>query len=176
MVGADKFGKYTAPVQGANVWHKFKLDGKIALVPQANFRTSISWNQLNSLGLVYGVTVEIDGATYLVRLMNGTGILHTELPPIIDRLNINISLESLSEWDRTLGRISSAGTGTWGNLTALDVLGGNYTIWCRETHYSYPSSAVIRAVAGNNITHVSARDKASTVSYRAFHPILILQE
>lgn len=55
-------------------WLKFSLDYKTLFVAKKPFRYSISWNQINAVGAVFGTTqVTIDGKLYKVRLLKGRG-------------------------------------------------------------------------------------------------------
>lgn len=59
-----------ASFQGNDInWFKFVLDGKIMRIPKKPIYINISWNALNSLGLVYGKRLERFGIAYNVRLM-----------------------------------------------------------------------------------------------------------
>ncbi len=54
-------------------WLKFILDGKILYVAKKTFRHTVSWDHLNSLGIVTGTkTVTFGGNTYKVRLLKAT--------------------------------------------------------------------------------------------------------
>lgn len=53
-------------------WVKYARDGKVIYVPNSTVATNVSWNQLNTAGLVDGTkTVTIQGNTFKVRLLTG---------------------------------------------------------------------------------------------------------
>lgn len=53
-------------------WLKFSYLGKIEFVAKKPLRHSISWNNINAVGAVFGSkTININGKTYKVRLMKG---------------------------------------------------------------------------------------------------------
>ena len=53
-------------------WLKFSYLGKVEFVAKKSFRHSISWDDINAVGAVFGnKTININGKTYKVRLMKG---------------------------------------------------------------------------------------------------------
>lgn len=59
-------------VNNTTPWLKFVDAGKTFYMPKMIIRTTITWTQLNTLGLILGTkTVVINGLTYKVRVMTG---------------------------------------------------------------------------------------------------------
>lgn len=102
-------------------WLKFSLDYKTLYVAKKPFRYSISWNQLNSVGIVSGTTtVTINGKLYKVRLLKGRG----------DGLNTTISYgnDTLpthnSEWNRLMYHVAASINGT--NISSEGIVSGDW--------------------------------------------------
>lgn len=82
-------------------WLKFILDGKILYVAKKTFRHTVSWDNLNSLGIVTGTkTVTFGGNTYKVRLLKAT-VTDFQYGYGYDPVETHGS-----EWNRLLYRIS----------------------------------------------------------------------
>ncbi len=53
-------------------WHKFiEEDGKTLLICDRNLIRSISWNDLNGAGFIFGKELELDGTLYKCRVLTG---------------------------------------------------------------------------------------------------------
>lgn len=52
-------------------WREANIDGKKLLICDRVLLTSISWDELNSHGLIFGKTVTIDGQQYKLRVLTG---------------------------------------------------------------------------------------------------------
>ena len=85
-------------------WLKFSLDSKTLYVAKKPLRINISWNTLNSSGLITGTTTTvIGGKTYKVRLLKGRGDgLTTDIGSGYD-----LKATWNSEWNRTMYHVCS---------------------------------------------------------------------
>jgi hypothetical protein len=98
-------------------WLKFSLDYKTLYVSKRPFRYSVSWDQINAVGAVFGTTqVTINGKTYKVRLLKGRG----------DNL-INAAVKGYdvpathgSEWNRLMYHVAGAPLGNASNSLASE--------------------------------------------------------
>ena len=108
-----------------------KSDGTKLLVCDRCLVVSISWNNLNSAGLIFGKEVTIDGKKYKLRSLTGsTGASGTN------------GAGCNNEWDNLIDAVGESNDIThWQNM---------YT-WCQETYYN---NASFRSIRGYN----SARD------------------
>lgn len=53
------------------IWHKMKDGNKILFICDRNILVSVSWNDLNEQGYIFGKNVIIDGKQYLCRVLTG---------------------------------------------------------------------------------------------------------
>lgn len=101
-----------------------KSDGTKLLVCDRCLVVSISWNNLNSAGLIFGKEVIIDGKKYKLRSLTGsTGASGTN------------GAGCNNEWDNLIDAVGESNDIThWQNM---------YT-WCQETYYNNTSNRSIR--------------------------------
>lgn len=120
-------------INSAQPWLKFALNGKILYVAKKHFRHTVSWNDLNAVGAVYGTkTVVIGGKTYKVRLLKTSIIDPTPEP-------WNWAAVIGSEWNKLIHPIHvKAGTQNWYRNEGVDPdvpnWGINYTDADLETN------------------------------------------
>lgn len=150
-------------INNAGGFLKFLRDGKIRYVATKPFRHSVSWNQLNAIGLVSGSkVVSIDGQSYRVRLLTGG--------------NGNPSSAAGGEWDELIYAVCSGrpGSYTGPRLAELSVatlyIGEGSTIRstiCQETQNGVPGNCIRR---GRDNTQYYAglpkTDNGNTVLWR----------
>jgi hypothetical protein len=90
-------------------WLKFNDNGTIKLIAKKPLKYSISWNQLNEKGLVFGsVIININNEQYKVRLISGS----TSNPAVNDSglyHGFNIREREGGEWNRLMYPIFGTG-------------------------------------------------------------------
>lgn len=117
-------------------WLKFIIDDKIIFVAKKPFRHSLSWANINTASPIYSEkTVNIDGLTYKVRLMDG-----------IQRPNSSTNNTKGSEWNRLMLPIHiNAKTQSWYSAHLVESVvpywGIDFSNSDLETHYSFGSGA-----------------------------------
>ena len=120
-------------INSTQPWLKFALNGKTLYVAKKHFRHTISWNNINAVGAVYGTkTVAIGGKTYKVRLLKTSLI-----DPMSDPLNWAEVIGS--EWNKLMHPIHvKVGTQNWSSNQGVDPdvpnWGINYTDADLETN------------------------------------------
>ena len=128
-------------INSTQPWLKFALNGKTLYVAKKHFRHTLSWNNINGAGAVYGTkTVAIGGKTYKVRLLKTS---------LIDPMSDPFDWAEVigSEWNKLMHPIHvKAGTQNWKrnqgvdpdvpnwgiNYTDSDLETNVYTSWCQE--------------------------------------------
>lgn len=124
-----KTEKILTPLSEDPIWHKFIYQGKILFVPQMSVTsTAISWRELYHMGAVFGdefvdgtfppaldyvptkqgLTLELDGYTYKVRLMrftSGDSIEGISDDDLALTLGVHSSTISNSEYFQTVSRL-----------------------------------------------------------------------
>ncbi|MGK4040966.1 hypothetical protein AB0Y20_01595 [Heyndrickxia oleronia] len=142
-------------------WLKFAFQNKILFISMKPIRHSISWDNINAAGCVFGKNVIIDNLTYKVRLIKGA-LTDPSKDADTDRGARG------SEWNALMLPIhQQSSTGTWDypayadpnvpdwgtRFTDVDLVtrptGGNGAYsWCQETTTSISTDRVIRGVSG----------------------------
>ena len=142
-------------------WLKFAFQNKILFISMKPIRHSISWDNINTAGCVFGKNVIIDNLTYKVRLIKGA-LTDPSKDADTDRGARG------SEWNALMLPIhQQSSTGTWDypayadpnvpdwgtRFTDVDLVtrptGGNGAYsWCQETTTSISTDRVIRGVSG----------------------------
>ncbi len=90
-------------------WLKFSYLGKIEFVAKKPFRHSISWDDINAVGAVFGnKTININGKTYKVRLMKGKTEGKQD-----DRSAYSGTINHGSEWNRLMLPIHESAPSNW---------------------------------------------------------------
>lgn len=119
-----------------------KKDGTKLLICDRCLVVSVSWNNLNSAGLIFGKEVIIDGKKYKLRSLTGsTGAPGTN------------GAGSNNEWDNLIDAVGESNDIThWQNM---------YT-WCQETYYNDASSRSIRGYISARLCYLSGATNANT--------------
>lgn len=150
-------------------WMKFNYNGQILIVAQKGIRASVSWNNLNAAGLVFGKTVTVKGQNYKIRLMTGG--------------NGDPSSAAGGEWDRLMYAVGSSRPSTYSgpvlqsfsNTTlGVAVSNGNvnYSTLCQEKISGNTGNCVRRGRdALNWYAGLAITDNGTAVTWR---PILEL--
>lgn len=140
-------------------WLHFELDGKTLYVAKKPLRHSISWNNINAQGVVFGTrTIELNGETFKVRLLTGAD---TD-PTSATSGSYDPAGTSDSEWNRLLYAVhngvhtnsqNTTPPGYWPLYSDIDLVvhstGGNGSrSWCQETNASSTGSRVYRGQRG----------------------------
>ena len=106
-------------------WLKFSYNNTIQYTPLKPIRHTISWNDLNNAGLVFGdKTIDIDGNTYKVRLFKGTRFPESNL--LLEHGEKNTpDMYHGSEWNRLMAPIHDGATvdGGWRQQQLAQYLG-----------------------------------------------------
>ena len=166
-------------------WLHFNDNGRDIYIAKKPYRHSVSWDQLNAVGAVYGSkTVTIGGKLYMVRLIKGgngdptTGGTY---------YGYNTTEHQGSEWNRYMYPIhatthvdaSNPNTSDMGTLAQYtdeqlhlhNNYGNGAYNWCQEVSGSGASYRVVRGYVG--VTY--GRDTSSgTNTYIGWRPLLEL--
>ena len=130
-----------------------KLDGTKMLVCDRCLVVSITWNNLNSAGLIFGKEITIDGQKYKVRSLTGsTGASGT------------YGTGCNNEWDQFLDAVGESNDLVhWQNM---------YT-WCQDTYYSNSSYRSLRgSSSARNYNYGTATSDYIGVGWRPALEIL----
>lgn len=165
-------------------WLKFAHEGKTLYVAKRPFRRSISWNQINAIGAVFGTkTVSINGQNFKVRLLRGRG---DGLSTLVSGFDVEASHNS--EWNRLLYHVSGKpfatiendlssegiSEGDWAEYSEAELLmhddfgAGSYS-WCQESAGAY---RIVRGYLGVSWLEYGA--SSSTAAYVGWRPCLEL--
>ena len=161
-------------------WLKFALDGKILFRPMKAFRSSISYNAINSAECVFGTkTVQKNGLTYKVRLMKGANTDPADA--------FNGAICHYSEWNKLILPIHikakdkswaypnnvETDVPYWGiDFTNADLQitsGNGRAVWCQEVIES-TSNRLFRGFLG--VSDSSSTTPSSTNGVRGWAPVL----
>jgi hypothetical protein len=168
-------------------WLKFAYKGKIQFVAMKPIRHTLSWDDINAAGAIYGKNITIGGLTYKVRSFRGAEHDPTNSYADPDKDAIG------SEWnDLMLPLHERAATGSWAypeyagtvpnwgiGFTGADLLthysyGSGSSTWCQEVQDTNTDRRINR---GYNEIAYSRGTRASTVSaIYGFRPVLELEE
>lgn len=157
IVTVEKLKDMIGMTQGTNSvtgdinFLKFNDNGSIIYIASNVISASISWNYLESLGMVVGKEISINGKRYICRLMSGSN----GDPNVVDD----------SEWKRLIvDLVPSKSDSNWNNSTM-----------CKETLYSDSNMYAIRR-GGDAVDHLMHFDKRSTFTTTGFRPVLEMVE
>lgn len=102
-------------INSTQPWLKFALNGKTLYVAKKHFRHTLSWDNINTAGAVYGTkTVAIGGKTYKVRVLKTSPI-----DPMSDPFDWAEVIGS--EWNKLMHPIHvKAGTQSWQRNQGVD--------------------------------------------------------
>lgn len=167
-------------------WLKFSYLGKIEFIAKKPFRHSISWNDINNVGVAFGNrTIKIGDHTYKIRLMKGKTEGKQD-----DSSSNDGSINHGSEWNKLILPIHQKAPSNWNykdnvnsptenwnvGYTDKDLLtntsGGNGSwSWCQE----YGESTRYRLHRGSYSVSASSSDGPSNASgYCGWRPVLEL--
>lgn len=182
---ASAIGLTAGTAQHTNAgWLHFELDGKTLYVAKKPYRHSVSWNNINGRGAVFGTrTVVINGGTYKVRLLTGADVDPT--PP---RSSFNPVGTSDSEWDRLIYNVHNGvhtrannmtPPGHWPLYSDTDLVvhstGGNGSrSWCQETDANDTSRRLGRGSFG--VSYFTFNGASTAARSSGWRPVLELVE
>jgi len=116
------------------------------LIAKKTFRHSISWDNINSVGAVFGKIITLDGVKYIVRLLSTT------------------------EWNKFMYPLHIShpdGSPVWANYSDCDLL---VKTSCGNGGYSWTSSLERRG--GDSITETASPASSSNGSFLGWRPVL----
>ena len=168
-------------------WLKFSLDYKTLYVAKRPFRRSVSWDQINARGAVFGDTqVEINGKLYKVRLLKGRG---DELTTSISN-GYDTQPTHNSEWNRLMYHVSGTPFANASNTLASEgITEGDWAQFSESELLTYHASGTggyslcqdqadttrcARGVYG--VSYIRGIDRTSTAITLAWRPCLELVE
>lgn len=150
-------------INATEPWLKFDDNGKILYIAKKPYRHSITWNNLNSAGVLTGTkTIVIASKTYYVRTISGGPS----------------SPGTGSEWNNYLYKVSANDpTGThlasYSNLDlGIDATQLGALTQCRDTSSLNSSNNVVRG--NGDIAGYAANNKGTGGTARGWRPILEL--
>lgn len=167
---SDLFDRTNTEMLGAyetsasNKWLKFAVEGKILYVSKTTLRRNLSWNDLNSRGLIDGSFSTFIGSNkFVIRLLTGSTI---------------VSQGQLigGEWDDTIKKVLATpnGTGDYASYQPNELGFGSsvtatYSI-CADTHPTNVAYTVVRG-GGNGVVLLNDL-KSAAASNRGWRPVL----
>lgn len=157
--GVTKNDAYNNPDEDIT-WLKFSHNYKTLFVADRTISRSVSWNHLDSKGLVFGKVVDIDGKKYLLRLLQGANV---------NPANVGGGANSNDEWDSLIVQFTpDTADSHWGVSDSINTAGGSYTI-CQET-----SNAVenCRVRGYNAVTSGFSVNKLASITTMGYRPVL----
>lgn len=158
--GITKNDAYNDPTSDIT-WLKFSHNYKTLFVADRTIQYAISWNHLESLGLVFGKVIDIDGQKYLLRLMQGANI---------NPAGTSGGANSNDEWDSLIGQFApDTADSHWDVNDNVNSNGGAYC-WFQETHNASIIMAIFRGAT--TLSNIGASTKGDKASYRGFRPVL----
>ena len=158
-------------------WLKFSLDGRVLYVSKKPLRHSISWDHLQSKGVVTGTkTITIGGEVYKVRLLSGANTN----PSTAANGSFDHPGTHGCEWNRLMYRVSAKPFGNsnnilasegitegdWASYSEADLVthssGGNGSYsWCQETG----TTGATRVCRGNyGVSHLNQYTSSSSAA------------
>lgn len=138
-------------------WLHFVLEGVTLYVAKKTYRHSLSWNQINARGAVFGSrTIMVNGDTYKVRLLKGANS-----DPYVGVVGWDVSFTHGSEWNRLMYHITDNRFNR--PLTSEGITKGD---WAR---YSDIELCVRDGNSGNGYYTVSQETDASDTRYRLYN-------
>jgi len=138
---------------------------RILLISKKSLKHTVSWDQINSAGLVYGGTSRtILGQSYRVRIMTGG--------------ESRSSPGTGSEWNELICRVHEQTPESIPNWETFDTIETNITsgdgryVWCQETPPSNPTERVGRG--GGSLTNWIGFASSGAASNNGWRPVLEL--
>ena len=141
-------------------WLKFSHNYKTLFVADRTIHYAISWNHLESLGLVFGKVVEKDGQKYMLRLMQGANV-----NPASAGGGLN------DEWNSLIVQFTpNQEDSNWGTGTTNIGAEGRTTI-CQETSASDITRYVQRGYS--SVDHfLNGNTKINNITNMGYRPVL----
>lgn len=143
--------------QGTNIvtgdisFLKFNDNGKIIYVASSVISTNITWNYLESLGMITGKDISVNDKRYICRLISGS--------------NGNSGVTDDSEWKRLIiDLVPNKTDSNWGNVTL-----------CKESYY-YSSTTYAITRGGATVDTLDYCDKSSSSAFRGFRPVFEISD
>lgn len=160
--GITKNDQYNNPNDDIT-WLKFSHNYKTLFVADRTIHYSISWNHLNSKGLVLGKVVDINGQKYLLRLLQGANI---------NPASVAGGANSNDEWDSLIVQFTPNTEDSHWDFNDIVNVGnaGNRTI-CQETSSSNISNLISRGRTLLNTLETSVT-KMIASSNNGYRPVL----
>lgn len=166
------------PINSEAGWLKFILDQKELYVAKVNVRNFVSWNQINSVGCVFGTkVVTILGKRYKVRLLKGAD----SNPYSASHWRYAVGTRN-SEWNRLFNFVVRDDVDVPippRNLKApytqaqLDMTGNKWYSHCQETPAGSPNARCNRGYIAMS-THAPVGSPDHALTNRAWRPCLEL--
>ena len=133
--------------QGAG-WLEFELEGQTLIVAKKNIMHSVSWQTLNTLGLVFGTkTITVNGVDYKVRLLKGA-----DTDPSVIGAGYYYPGTHNSEWSRLFypiirddSKIPTPPRDAGALYTQAELnMNSSFYSWCQEVSGSNPTQRIVR--------------------------------
>lgn len=159
-------------------WVPVNVDGKKLLISDRNLLSYISWENLNTLGLIEGKTINIDGNEYILRVLSG-GSGYKENADGYQGGNIE------NEWDKVIvneNKYSFLPTPAETDLDKTtddtDLNGAHnqywnwykFNSWTQSLHTTESQNAIYRGYYSARV--VSHNDKTTAYSNYGWRPVL----
>lgn len=143
-------------------WLKWMKAGKLMYVARKPQRHTISWDNINAVGAVFGTkTVVIQGKTYKVRLLTGG--------------DASPASGAGGEWNEIIYGVHKDQEPNWDNYTDADIVvtsgDGRYS-WCQETSASNSSDRVHRGYS--SVTDFRTAPSSTVDGRFGWRPVLEL--
>jgi len=143
-------------------WLKWIKDGKLMYVARKPQRHTISWDDIDARGAVFGTAmVTIGNMVFKVRLLTGG--------------NANPALHGGGEWNEIIYGVHKDQEPQWENYTDADIgvtSGNGRHSWCQETSASDASVRVNRGSSG--VAHFVTNTSSLANVYYGWRPVLEL--
>ena len=144
-------------------WLKFSLDYKTLFVAKRPFRHSITWNELNAVGAVFGTAqITINGKLYKVRLLKGVAVGND-----ISVLGDDIQPTWGSEWNRLMYHVSASPNN--GTMTSEGISVGDWAqfsnLELNVTGSTGSRSHVQESVFGTGLAFFRSNNNITVVGY-----------
>lgn len=157
--GTTKNDAYNDP--NADItWLKFSHNYKTLFVADRTIHNSVSWNHLDSKGVVFGKVVDIDGQKYLLRLLQGANV---------NPASVKGGANSNDEWDSLIVQFTPNTEDSHFGTDIANTNGGSYA-WCQETYYNDTTRSIIRG--SSTVDSLSPRGKDTKTTNDSYRPVL----
>lgn len=172
-----------AAINHSIYWLKFSLDGRILFVPKISIRRSVSWNHLNSVGVVkasQGKQVTINGYRFSVSLLKGANS-----DPVHDKASGDDYSQTIgSDWNRIFYPISTTvttidTTPKWNLYSDTDLnlvinSGDGSYVWCQETSLVISGDYRVYRGAYYGVRYIGRTVNTANIAPYGWRPVLEL--